>query len=86
VPLSSITALSLQRDFATSGQRGNARRLVVITTQGPIPVTSAYSGLDKTQEPAGRAIQQFLTERQPGQSIPSMFARVHAWYAAHGMF
>lgn len=70
IQLSAITALSLERDFATSGRRGNARRLVVLTTQGPIPVTSAYSGTDGTQEPVGRAIQQFLIERAPGSEIP----------------
>ena len=70
IPLSSITALSLERDFATSGQRGTARRLVLLTSEGPIPVTSAYSGMDRTQEPVGRAIQQFVIERLPGREIP----------------
>lgn len=70
IPLSSITGLSLERDFATAGQRGNARRLVVLTTQGPIPVTTSYSGMDRTAEPTGRAIQHFLAERLPEQSVP----------------
>lgn len=69
-PFASITALSLERDFARSGQRGSARRLVVLTTEGPIPVTSAFSGLGRTQERVGRDIQQFLGERSPPRSIP----------------
>jgi hypothetical protein len=70
IPFSAITALSLERDFAASGQRGNARRLVLLTREGPIPVTSAFSGMDRTQEPTGRAIQQFLIERRSGQDLP----------------
>jgi hypothetical protein len=70
IPFSSITALSLERDFARSGQRGSARRLVLLTTQGPIPVTSAYSGIDRTQERVGHAIREFLIERLPGREIP----------------
>ena len=70
MPLASITALSLERDFASSGQRGNARRLVVLTTKGPLPVTNAYSGFDRTQEAIGRAVQQFLNARRSGESIP----------------
>lgn len=70
LPLTAITALSLQRDFTSSGQRSNARRLVVLTTQGPIPVTNAFSGFDRTQEPVGQAVQQFLNERASGQQIP----------------
>ena len=41
----------------------------MLTSQGPIPVTTAFSGLDRTQEPVGRAIQQFLNERLAGQAI-----------------
>ena len=70
IPLSSITALSMERHFTSSGQRGAAKRLVLLTTKGPLPVTQAFSGFDRTQEPIGRAVQQFLNGRQSGESIP----------------
>lgn len=70
IPLSAITALSLEQSFTSSGARSHARRLVILTTEGPLPVTRSYSGIDRTQEPVGRAIQQFLAEIAPGRSIP----------------
>ena len=70
IPLTSITALSLERDFGRSGQRSNAKRLVVLTTAGPLPVTNAFSGFDRTQEPVGRNLQQFLNMQRSGEAIP----------------
>jgi hypothetical protein len=70
IALSTITALSLEHSFTSSGGRSNAKRLVVLTSKGPLPVTRSYSGIDRTQQPVGRAIQQFLSEFSPAASIP----------------
>lgn len=70
VPFAQITGLSLERDFAPSGQRGNARRLVVHTTEGPLPVTRAFTGIGNAAEDAGIAIQRYLNASDPSREIP----------------
>jgi len=75
VPFASITALSIERDFrfrsgAPSQGRGGARRLVLVTTSGVIPFTSAYTGLGSDAEDVGRIVQQYLTDAEPGREIP----------------
>jgi hypothetical protein len=75
VPFASITALSVERDFrfrgATPSQgRGGARRLVLLTTSGVIPFTSAYTGIGSDAEKVGRAVHQYLADGAPGREIP----------------
>ena len=69
VPFSAITGLSLERDFARNGSRGNARRLVIHTAKGPLPVTNAFTGIGSAAEDAGRVLQQYLTAAQPQRPV-----------------
>jgi len=69
VPFSAITGLSLERDFSQNGARGNARRLVIHTTNGPLPVTNAFTGVGSAAEDAGRALQEYLTAAQPQRPV-----------------
>jgi hypothetical protein len=75
VPFTAITALSVERDFrfrgATPSQgRGGARRLVLVTTSGVIPFTSAYTGFGSDAEDVGRIVQRYLAGVAPGREIP----------------
>jgi hypothetical protein len=75
VPFASITALSVERDFrfrgATPSQgRGGARRLVLLTTSGVIPFTTAYTGIGSDAEDVGGIVQQYLADVAPGREIP----------------
>jgi hypothetical protein len=73
VPFSEITALSIERDLIDDsppyGRRG-ARRLVLHTTSGPIPVTTAFTGVGSDAEGVGREVQQYLGDVSPGREIP----------------
>jgi hypothetical protein len=63
VAFDAITALSIEHDFksaAPSRGRGGARRLVLLTSDGPIPLTTAFSGFGSGPETVGGQIQQFL--------------------------
>jgi len=70
IPFSSITGLSLERDFARGTRRGGARRLVLLTTSGPRPVTTAFTGIGTAAEQTARAIQSYLAEVDPAREIP----------------
>ena len=72
VPFAAITALSIEHDFRSASPskgRGGARRLVLLTTEGPIPVTSAFTGIGSDAETVGREIQMYLKE-VAGHEIP----------------
>lgn len=60
VPLSTITRLSLEHDIRLGARPGGARRLVIQTTRGPIPVTTAFTGVGAAAETAGKAVQAYL--------------------------
>lgn len=73
VPFAEITALSIERDFksaAPSRGRGGGRRLVLLTTSGPVPVTTAFTGFGSDAEDVGREVQQYLGEVAPGREVP----------------
>jgi hypothetical protein len=69
VPFGAITALSLERDFSRPGVRGNAKRLVIHTAKGPIPVTNAFTGVGRAAEQSGRMLQEYLTAAQPQRPV-----------------
>jgi len=69
VPFSAITGLSLERDFSRSGSRGNAKRLVIHTTSGPLPVTNSFTGFGRAAEDSGRVLQEYLTAAQPQRPV-----------------
>lgn len=69
VPFSAITGLSLERDFRSNGRRGNARRLVIHTTSGPLPVTTAFTGLGSAAEDAARELQRYFAAAQPQRAL-----------------
>lgn len=67
VPFGEITSVSLEQAFDTQGVRSNARRIVVHTTHGVIPVTTGYSaGLAGHLAVANR-IADALEAASPGQ-------------------
>ena len=75
VPFTAITALSVERDFRFRGGtptqgRGGARRLVLLTTAGVIPFTTAYTGIGSDAEDVGRIVQQYLGDVPLGREIP----------------
>jgi len=73
IPLDAITALSIERDFkyaTPSRGRGGARRLVLLTTSGPIPFTTSFTGIGSDVEDVGREVRQFLMDAHPGHEIP----------------
>ena len=43
----------------------NARRLVILTTDGPVPVTNAYSGFTRAAERVGPENQRLPVGRPP---------------------
>jgi len=65
IPFTAITSIVMERDFTRSGRPGNARRLVILTTGGPIPVTNAYSGLTAAAERMGEEISAYLSAGAP---------------------
>jgi hypothetical protein len=69
VPFGAITGLSLERDFSRNGVRGNAKRLVIHTTKGPLPVTNAFTGFSHAAEDSGRQLQEYLTAAQPQRPV-----------------
>ena len=69
VPFSAITGLSLERDFARGVQRGGARRLVILTAKGPLPVTSAFTGVGRGAEETGQRLREYLTAAQPQRTV-----------------
>ncbi len=69
IPFASISALALERDFARWSQLGGARRLVLLTSAGPVPVTSAFTGIGEDAETIGRLIQSCLRETPPGRAV-----------------
>lgn len=72
ISFSAITGLSLERDFTRPSQRGNARRLVILTTSGPVPVTTAFTGMGGSNEEVGHVVQSYLNEIAPGRTVPFM--------------
>ena len=70
IPFAAITGLSLERDFTRYSQRGSARRLVILTAGGAIPVTTAFSGLGRSNEDVGLMVQSYLNEIAPGRPVP----------------
>jgi hypothetical protein len=73
VAFAAITSLSMERDFkaaAPSQGRGGAKRLVLLTSDGPIPLTTAYTGVGSGAETVGRQIQEFLRDAGTGPAIP----------------
>jgi hypothetical protein len=70
VGFADITGLSLERDFRPGGRRGGAKRLVVHTTDGPIAVTAAYSGIGRSALTVGRTIHSYLKVSMPDRDIP----------------
>jgi hypothetical protein len=69
VPFGAITGLSLERDFARSGSRGSAKRLVIHTTNGPLPVTNSFTGFGRAAGDSGKILQEYLTEAQPQRPV-----------------
>lgn len=69
VPFGAITGLSVERDFSRNGARGTAKRLVIHTTKGPLPVTNAFTGFGHAAEDSGRLLQEYLTSVQPQRSV-----------------
>jgi hypothetical protein len=69
VAFSAITGLSIERDFARPGQRGGARRLVILTTKGPLPITSAFTGWGRAAEETGQLLREYLIAAQPQRTI-----------------
>jgi hypothetical protein len=70
IPFSSITALSLERDFRfPPNRRGGARRLVIQTEGDMIPVTTAFHGTGGTSRDVGIQIQKYLLEVGSGRAI-----------------
>jgi len=65
IPFSAITSLVLERDFTRAGRPGNARRLVILTTGGPVPVTNAFSGLTAAAERVGAEVSAYLSAGAP---------------------
>jgi hypothetical protein len=73
IPFSAITALSIERDFKSASPsrgRGGARRLVLLTAQGPIPFTTAFTGLGSNAADVGEQVRGYLMEALPGREIP----------------
>ncbi|HEX8944233.1 MAG TPA: hypothetical protein VF785_13930 [Gemmatimonadaceae bacterium] len=73
IPFSAITGLSIERDFKSASPargRGGARRLVLLTAQGPIPFTTAFTGLGSNAADVGEEVRRYLTEALPGREIP----------------
>ena len=62
IPFSAITGLSLERDFTRQNRAGNARRLVLLTTSGPVPVTTAYTGVGSAARDAGQTVRAYLAD------------------------
>lgn len=69
VPYSAITGLSLERDFSRQGKRGTARRLVILTTNGPIPMTTAFTGVGGAAEETGRALQEYFARAKTRRAV-----------------
>ncbi|HEX3866092.1 MAG TPA: hypothetical protein VHV78_05035 [Gemmatimonadaceae bacterium] len=69
IPFASITGLSLERDLSRNTTRGSPRRLVIHTTSGVVPVTTAYTGIGRQSETVGRAVQSYLNEGAAGKSV-----------------
>jgi hypothetical protein len=73
VQFGAITGLSIERDFKSANPamgRGGARRLVLLTTDGPIPFTTAFTGLGSSAEDVGREIRSYLKECVPDRDVP----------------
>ena len=70
VPLNAISSLSLERDFARANRRGSACRLVLHTASGPLPVTSAFTGVGSANQRVGEEIRVYLSEAGNGRKIP----------------
>jgi hypothetical protein len=73
VPFGAITGLSIERDFKSANPargRGGARRLVLLTTNGPIPFTTAFTGLGSGAEDVGQEVRRFLMECVPDRDVP----------------
>jgi hypothetical protein len=69
VQFSAITGLSIERDFSRDGQRGTARRLVILTAKGPLPITSAYTGVGSAAEDTGQLLRDYLAAAQPQRNV-----------------
>ena len=70
IDFAAITALSLERDFNSGGRRGGARRLVLHTKNGPLPVTTAYTGIGNAAQRVGESICAYLDEVAPIHERP----------------
>jgi hypothetical protein len=73
VPFATITALSIERDFMKASRgprRGGAKRLVLLTTQGPIPFTTSFTGIGTAAEEVGQEVRRYLMESIPDREIP----------------
>jgi hypothetical protein len=73
VPFGAITGLSIERDFKSANPasgRGGARRLVLLTTDGPIPFTTAFTGLGSGAEDVGQEVRRYLMECVPDRDVP----------------
>jgi hypothetical protein len=70
IPFSSITALSLERDFRfPPSRRGGARRLVIQTQGDMIPVTTAFHGTGSASRDIGIQVQKYLLEVASGRTV-----------------
>lgn len=66
--LDDVTGLSLESDHSV-GQHGTARRLVILTRKGPIPVTTAFTGVGRGAEQAGELVRSYLAEQSPPRQM-----------------
>lgn len=69
VTLDDVTGLSLERDHSATHQ-SSARRLVIHTRKGPIPVTTAFTGLGQNAERVGEMVRSYLAELSPPRTMP----------------
>jgi hypothetical protein len=73
IPFANLTALSVERGFRSatpSRGRGGGRRLVLLTSDGPLPFSNAFTGWGDAAERTGREIQRFFKDADAGIDLP----------------